>query len=114
MKKKAKEKMKKVWNLQFEFNKILWMLSHAMAVFFGESDRSVNLGEKTKEESRETKEFLFDLIRGIVIILCKEAKMEDEEFQDTVCYFVLREALEIKVARLKKEEMKKAKKRSKK
>ena len=46
MKKKAREKMKKVWNLQFEFNKILWMLSHAMAVFFGESDRSVNLGEK--------------------------------------------------------------------
>jgi hypothetical protein len=54
------------------------------------------------------------VIKSIVIVLCKEAKMEDEEFQDTAIYFVLREALEIKVDRSKKEEMKKAKKRSKK
>ena len=102
-KKEAREKMKKIWNLQFKCSKIFSMLSYVMAVFFGESDRSVNLGEKTKEESQETREFLFDVIKGIVIVLCKEAKMEDEEFQDTVCYFVLREALEIQVDRLKKE-----------
>lgn len=101
--KEAREKMKKIWNLQFEFNKILWMLSYTMAIFFGESARSVNLGVKTKEESQETKEFLFDVIKGIVIVLCKEAKMEDEEFQDTAIYFVLREALEIQVDRSKKE-----------
>ena len=51
----------------------------------------------------ETRPCLFDVIKSIVIVLCKEAKMEDEEFQDTVCYFVLREALEIQVDRLKKE-----------
>ena len=78
-KKEGREKMKKIWNLQFEFNKILWMLSYATAIFAGESDRSVNLGEKTKEESQETKQYLLDVIKGIVIILCKEAKMEDEE-----------------------------------
>lgn len=106
MKKKILKEIEKEWYTKIEFNKILWMLSNVMTTFAGEEDKSVTLKESTKEKAQENKKYLFDVLKGITICVCKELKLDDEDVQDTVFTTIALNSLEIQKNRLTNEKNK--------